>query len=289
MNLSSACATRQTGSRPVGFTLIELLVVIAIIAILAAMLLPTLARSKQQAEKVQCASNEKQLVYAWIMYADDFRGVFPPNDGSGNQSGFKEWCEGILYWPDTQPNDKDNTNTVYLSQSMIGPYCAHQTAIYTCPSDKYDCTEFGTRYPRVRSMSMNCFVGDPGTVNGASAWDSTSRGYLKQSDMTVPTPSNLDIFADEHPDSINDACLRQWGTSDLSTFGDLPASYHDGAVNLAYGDGHVGLHKWQNKLTLQPIRQRTFMYGVTTGDQIDVIWFLQHCTGPAPSWHRSWP
>ena len=275
-----------------GFTLIELLVVIAIIAIMAALLLPALSRSKQQAEGINCLSNEKQLVFAWIMYADDNQSLFPPNGAEGNQAQerLKQWCAGVLLWPDSQPDDPDNTNYMYLSQSMIGPYCSHQTAIYRCPSDKYNCVEFGAPYARVRSYSMNCFVGDPGAANGVSVdFDPHCRAYVKQSDMTLPTPANLVVFDDEHPDSINDGCLREWGTSDTSTFADLPGSYHNGAVNFAYADGHVALHKWLNKLTVQPVRQRTYVYTVTSGDSSDVIWYLQHASGPSPSYQGDWP
>jgi len=67
---------KHRSSKHEGFTLIELLVVIAIIAILAAMLLPALAKSKDKANKAVCMNDLKQLSYAAIMDADDFQGVF---------------------------------------------------------------------------------------------------------------------------------------------------------------------------------------------------------------------
>src|SRR5580692_2245842 len=114
------------------FTLIELLVVIAIIAILAALLLPSLAKAKEQGRQINCMSNLKQLQLCWELYTDDNHGVFPPNDditSLGTQgidpNNKTSWCQG---WPLT------DTNTAGIQAGLLFPYDT-SVGIYHCPSD----------------------------------------------------------------------------------------------------------------------------------------------------------
>src|SRR6266550_3580527 len=142
-----------------GFTLIELLVVIAIIAILAAMLLPALSKSKLKAQGIQCMSNHRQLCLAWRLYAEDNRDslVFASDNPDTPWLDPYAWTLTHLTPGGTSPLDWNPDLDIKIRP--LWPY-SKSTEIYRCPADKSMVkTSTGEMKQRVRTMSMNCYVG----------------------------------------------------------------------------------------------------------------------------------
>ncbi len=276
-------STAPDFGRPAGrhaFTLIELLVVIAIIAILASLLLPALTRAKVKAQAVECMSNQKQICTAWKLYVDDNRGKFPPNVDQANQT-LNSWCDGQILW---QANWPDNTNRAMMMNSLVGPYVVSQANVYKCPADRWYCQEQDGMKPRVRSMSMNCFIGAlPGVLTQqqtfTSTWNGIVQGYMayeRESDVLRPSPSMLWLTIDEQADSINDGFLV-FATAH-GTFYDEPADYHDGSCAVTFVDGHAEIHRWVQRQYFLPVKQTTwnvFNGNVEPASGPDCQWMMQ--------------
>ena len=242
------------GHHKIGFTLIELLVVIAVIAILAALLLPVLAKSKQKAQGIACLNNTKQLALAWVMYANDNHDRLVENHCESdvlNGVNPNSWVSGWLDW--ITPNN--NLDTSFITDERLAKlagYTSHSAAIYKCPADIYNDRPSGL--PRVRSVSMDAAIGD-GNKENFLRWTPSFFYAKKMSDLVKPAPSMAWLFIDEHPDSINDGCFfLNPGLKGLSaSLLDVPASYHNGACSLSFADGHSEIKKWNDWRFCPPV------------------------------------
>jgi prepilin-type N-terminal cleavage/methylation domain-containing protein/prepilin-type processing-associated H-X9-DG protein len=275
MNLQSSAqgvTVRMTPCASVinAFTLIELLVVIAIIAILASLLFPVLTKSKTKAEGITCGNNLKQLSVAWFLYADDNVERLVNNHGVPETLAFRQtWANNVQDWVD----GPDNTNLVLLSDSKIGPYAAHATKIYKCPSDR----EPAANGPRIRSMSMNAMVGNPGELT--NRFNPTYVQFYRISEM--PSPAGIFVFLDEHCDTLNDGFFVN--RLDDYVWGNVPGSYHNGGVNLAFADGHMESHRWQVPDTVRPPRQGAARGSFPANPHTDFDWLKMRTSVKKPT------
>jgi prepilin-type N-terminal cleavage/methylation domain-containing protein len=134
-----------------GFTLVELLVVIGIIALLISILIPVLGRARDQAQRIKCMNNERQLLLACHMYAVESRGAWPFCNWLSQEDGAAENNPGWLYqWPNlSQPQ--------FVETGVLYPYLKTRE-VYHCPADPPPYDNGTTRW--LTSYLMN------GAVNG---------------------------------------------------------------------------------------------------------------------------
>jgi len=257
-----------------GFTLIELLVVIAIIAILAAMLLPVLSKAKVKAQGISCLNNLKQLELAVTMYTGDNQEKFPDNPGAG--TSLNAWAAGVMTWDNAVQPNLENTNTTLLTAGEIGPYVAKSTGIFKCPADVIP----GALGPRVRSVSMNGFVGDVSNISNYISAQATHdwRRIMKTGDLALGA-ANTWVFLDECPDSINDAFFAVRMQPDATAkWTDVPASTHNGAGGFSFADGHAEIKMWLDGNSKAPVRRLSPCKDNELYSPDDIPWLQQRTT-----------
>ncbi|HKI68270.1 MAG TPA: prepilin-type N-terminal cleavage/methylation domain-containing protein [Verrucomicrobiae bacterium] len=226
------------------FTLIELLVVIAIVGILAAMLLPAIARAKMAAQTIACENNMKQLQLCWQMYTMDNHDLLVPNNSvagagtSGSNSVIALGASWCLAAP--TPQNVQNGMLYTYNRSL---------KIYHCPADQagYTDSSGGTRV-RARSYNMSQ------SVNGYPEYNWFIAGYIpsfkRLTQIASPNIANCLVFIDENKNTMLDA---EFGMptdyfDGSQTWWDMPANRHNQGANLSFADGHVEHWKWRTPM-----------------------------------------
>jgi hypothetical protein len=256
------CDSRCTGVR--AFTLVDLMVMLGALFFLALLIRPAAAGpSGAKSKEFQCLLNQKQIMAAMLMYAQDYSEFLPPNPDDGNTVSGHNWCAdfGESYDP-----------TRLGKNCMLMPYLNTNTALFRCTAERRirrDPSRPGVLLPIVRSISMNESVGTicPGydsgfghagkptlSVNGpwldnahAHRRNQPYRTYGKTSEFVAPSPSQLWVLLEEDVNSINDASFAMGIRT--AEWIDFPSSLHEFGCVFAFADGHSELKEWADSRT----------------------------------------
>jgi len=234
-----------------GFTLIEVLVVVAIIALLIAILLPSLARAKELSRRTICLHNTKMLGQCWQIYHTENKGEFlsgvaaaNPNDGTTAadetypnwlSSNPPSWVRFITTSPTSKPVD---IQIKALQMGALYKY-AHFVDIYHCPS---------TQKNEIRTYSTNWGISGfkPGTAY--DIWYGRASWKIDQ----LKPPGGRMVFIDDYPDDWDAVwTVTPW----YFQFWNNLAARHDLGNTMGFGDGHSEYWHWLDQETIKWAQQ----------------------------------
>jgi prepilin-type N-terminal cleavage/methylation domain-containing protein/prepilin-type processing-associated H-X9-DG protein len=213
------------------FTLIELLVVIAIIALLMAILIPTLHRAREQGARAACLSNLRQLTLAWLLYAEDNDNKIVNASTFFSRRGEPAWIGAV--W---QSNASEKERREDLKDGVLYRYC-EDVDIFKCPTG-------------IRGEVVTYAIVD--AMNGAQLDDGGPRipgteGLTIKLLTQLPRPGERFVFVDEGEISPDSWTVHY----NQESWWDAPTVRHGDGTNFSFADGHSEYWKWRDSRTVE--------------------------------------
>lgn len=265
------------------FTRIELLAVLAALALVGLLAQPALSESRSAARAALCLNNQQRLQRAWAANSLDNQGWLVAATSLIVPAVQRpEWVMGFLSY--TSPDSQD---LKHVTNGPLFAYAERDWRVYRCPADRSAQESIPRRRgtPRIRSISMSQVFGSGEWLNGSfDPFQPTWRTYANESQIVAPRATWL--FADEHPDSINDggmanACTGAQSLTEQGRIFDMPSSLHEGAGIFVFADGSAEVHRWRGQTIRPPVTYgaKDLQLNIPAGDsQADIVWLAARTT-----------
>ncbi len=262
------------------FQLKDLACLLAVVGLLTSVQLASMANGRESSVADRCRENIRRLTLAWQMYADDNLGRLVPNNGNVGEGGTadsqKSWVSGWLDFTSSY----DNINTDYLvaaektgNYGHLGPYVRRDVSVFRCPADASAVLLSGRWFNRVRTVSMNNWMGGNAYCGGNGGDDYRAyRGYSE-----ISKPSQRWVIAKELIAAINDAWFPV--RMDQAYVVDYPAAMHNGGDWFGMVDGHVEFRRWVDPRTMPATQVGVQIpLNVPSSGNPDMAWLRERTT-----------